>query len=270
MGVNDARSRLLFACVEYVMQHTPKLCIVENVRGLMHAKHKPLLRGVIKGLRVVGYSVYVKLLNTASSGIPHSRPRVFIVGIHGEKHAFQWPPDLNLPKSALGKYLDTECVGDTILDMTHFERKIGKKDLWEKGLIADVGASARFAHIMRGKCPCLTRMRGSTRPIPFYLPKLKRHLKVIEAGLLQGWPQVVLRCLLQEIAVNSQVPSPPSRNQVKRVLGGALGDAISVNILQRLLPRALHSAGLISEVVSDPWEKAAHEGRVLTPDALWD
>ncbi len=267
LGVEDARSHLVFACLEYAVQHTPKVCIIENVRGLLQAKHKPVLRGITKGLRVLGYSVYVKLLNTINSGIPHSRPRVFIVGIHGGKQTFQWPPDLKLPKSALAKHLHTERVGDTVLDMTRFERRIGKKDLWEKGFIADVGASKRFAHIMRGKCPCLTRTRGSTHPIPFYIPKLKRYLKITEAGLLQGWPQVVLRRLLQEM--KSQDPSRPSRKKVERVVGGALGDSISVNVLQRLLPRALHSAGLIAEVVSDPWEKAAHEGRVLTPDALW-
>ncbi len=39
----------------------------------------------------------------------------------------------------------------------------------------------------------------------------------------------------------------------KQQVGHMLGNAMSVNVLGRILPRALHAAGLIEKLPRDPW-----------------
>ncbi len=73
---------------------------------------------------------------------------------------------------------------------------------------------------------------------------------------LQGIPSSVLETMLVAAAGN------------KSVVGKAIGDAMSINVLMRLLPRALYSAGLLGRLPDDVWKQAAAQGTVLLPNDL--
>lgn len=88
--------------------------------------------------------------------------------------------------------------------------------------------------------PTITASRGRSG---FYVTKLGRRLRVKESLRLQG-----IRLL--RISVKK---AKLTQSQV----GAAAGNAMSQNVLERLLPRVLKRAGLLDRV-NDPWENRAH------------
>ena len=87
----------------------------------------------------------------------------------------------------------------------------------------------------KGRCPCITRSRGGTG---FYLPSRGRRMTLRERLRLQGLPETYL--LHREDISDRQ-------------LGLMIGDAMSGNILERLLARILPACGLAPEGLKDPW-----------------
>ena len=47
----------------------------------------------------------------------------------------------------------------------------------------------------------------------------------------------------------------------ERAVRAALGDAMSLNVLMRVLGNALYSAGLVGEVLADPWRQMAKDAQ---------
>lgn len=80
----------------------------------------------------------------------------------------------------------------------------------------------------------------------YFLYKRQRFTNIYELGALQGWPRSWVDALLQV----------ESRSKV----GQAFGDGMSLNVLMRLLPRALASAGLLKGEFKDVWEAIPARG----------
>lgn len=88
--------------------------------------------------------------------------------------------------------------------------------------------------------PTLTASRGRTG---FYVTKLRRRLTVKESLRLQG-----IRLCRKTVKM-----AKLSASQV----GAAAGNAMSQNVLERLLPRVLRHAGLTG-LIRDPWEDRSY------------
>jgi hypothetical protein len=81
-------------------------------------------------------------------------------------------------------------------------------------------------------------------------------MTVHEMAALQGVP----RNILDRMLATTQTPAD---------VGAALGDAMSINVLMRILPRALASAGLIADgQCTDIWKSSTAIAGVM-PDALY-
>ena len=76
------------------------------------------------------------------------------------------------------------------------------------------------------------------------MTKLGRRLTAKESLRLQG-----IR-LLKKTVQKAKL----SRTEI----GAAAGNAMSQNVLERLLPRVLKRAGLLDNRVKDPWENRTH------------
>lgn len=83
---------LFFEYIRLADKLKPKICIAENVKGLITGKSKGYVNEIIKAFKDAGYVVQLFLLNAASMGVPQARERVFFV-CHRE--------DLELPKLKL-------------------------------------------------------------------------------------------------------------------------------------------------------------------------
>ena len=75
-------------------------------------------------------------------------------------------------------------------------------------------------------------------------------------GTLQGMPKSILDTLIK--AVGNE-----------RTVAGALGDAMSINVVMRLLPRALFSVGLLDTLPKDVWKVSSDASEALQPDTLF-
>ena len=80
----------------------------------------------------------------------------------------------------------------------------------------------------------------------YYLYKRQRFTNIYELGGLQGWPRSWVDALLQV--------------ESKSKVGQAFGDAMSLNVLMRILPRALAAAGLLTGEFKDVWEAIPARG----------
>jgi len=78
----------------------PPAFLMENVAGLMTARHREYTKAVIRELSALGYQVRASVLDAASVGVPQHRRRVFFVGAMGRTPVFPEPthgPDAALP-----------------------------------------------------------------------------------------------------------------------------------------------------------------------------
>lgn len=112
-------------------------------------------------------------LNTTSFGVPHNRPRIYIVGIlagsEGSRFCFPRP----IPMADINDFLDprTRVPDDT--DIPPIRQDTARKnainiiaklrgqgtDPLNGRFFADVDASKKRCHIMKDKIPCMTRGR---------------------------------------------------------------------------------------------------------------
>jgi len=262
-GADDAKGRLMYHSLRYILDKLPRVTIIENVRGLTFRRHAGLLQHVKDCLQAAGYTLHVRVLCTSESAVPQSRGRCYIVGIRSPRVPFQWPKIL--PTVKLEHFLDT-----TKIKLEHplnsrqkkIMRKLNEKHsnrLEKSWYCFDAGASWRYVQCLKDKCPCLTRSRAGGH----YIPKLRRFLSLVEHGSLQGLPHSTTQ-YMAEAAKGDE-----------RMVRAALGDAMSLNVLMRVLGKAVYSAGLVAEVPRDPWRQMAKDyakcnllgGSAVLPDA---
>ena len=79
LGVKDPRGHIGFHCLEVAIVKRPAVSLFENVKGLLHKKHKRFTDFFKKCLKTCGYEVFMKVLNTKEHGVPQSRPRVLYI-----------------------------------------------------------------------------------------------------------------------------------------------------------------------------------------------
>lgn len=82
LGLNDARGTLFYEFARAVKEVNPKICIGENVRGLLSHEKGKTLQGMISILDEVGYNVVpVQVLKAINYRVPQKRERLILVGI---------------------------------------------------------------------------------------------------------------------------------------------------------------------------------------------
>lgn len=79
---------LVFVYIETIAKLKPKVCLLENVKGIIQGNAKWYSKQIVSRLNEIGYEVQVFLLNAASMGVPQKRERVFFIG---RQKGFDWP-----------------------------------------------------------------------------------------------------------------------------------------------------------------------------------
>lgn len=67
----------------------PKVCLLENVSGLVKGNAKVYAKRIKETIEKSGYRVQLFLLNAATMGVPQARQRVFFIGLRND---FKLPP----------------------------------------------------------------------------------------------------------------------------------------------------------------------------------
>ena len=98
LGLKDARGTLFYEFARVVQEVQPKICIGENVRGLLNHDGGKTLKGMISILDEIGYRVVtpVKVLKAIHYKVPQKRERLIIVAIRKDiKTDYQYPSPYN-------------------------------------------------------------------------------------------------------------------------------------------------------------------------------
>ena len=90
--LNKGRTILGLELTKALQIKQPKYFLFENVKGLMSKKFEDFRKQLVKSWEDSGYKVYYEVLNTKDYGIPHSRSRIFFVGIRKDiEQDFKFP-----------------------------------------------------------------------------------------------------------------------------------------------------------------------------------
>ncbi len=99
LAENDPRD-MVPAFVRVVREIRPKSFLMENVPGLLTAKHKTYTSSVVRMFRSLDYEVRVCVFDAADYGVPQHRERVFFLGL---RHDMEVPFLLPEPEYGKGK-----------------------------------------------------------------------------------------------------------------------------------------------------------------------
>lgn len=81
---DDPRNRLFYGFVKFINWYSPKLFVMENVKGLLSMKDGAVLKTILDEFRRAGnfggYDVEYKVLLASDYGVPQNRERVIIIG----------------------------------------------------------------------------------------------------------------------------------------------------------------------------------------------
>lgn len=194
---DDPRNQLPFRYAEILRHLTEhyemQFFVFENVLGLASNRHQARLQEIKCAFEEAGYRVYEQRLNAISFGVPQSRPRLFLIGIHQRiqaDQAFTFP---------LGTQ-SVKTVGDAISALPN-------PAYFERGLKASAIPHHPNHWTMKPKSPKFATTTFTTgrsfkrlawsEPSPTVAygnreihvhPSGKRRLSVYEAMLLQGFP----------------------------------------------------------------------------------
>lgn len=105
-GFEDTRGTLFFEICRIIQDKQPKVIVLENVKHLIHHDSKKTFQVIIRTLKLLGYYVSFKILNTKDFGLPQNRERIFIIA---SKNTFFNFDKINVNRSLpLKFFLDKE------------------------------------------------------------------------------------------------------------------------------------------------------------------
>lgn len=133
---------LVFVYCDTIAKLKPKVCILENVKGIIQGNAKWYSKQIVSRMEAHGYKVQVFCLNAASMGVPQKRERVFFIGHKKE---------FDLPRLVLGFDEKAVTFGD-IKEVGLRTGINGQRDrLWEMckqgSSFATVSDGANFSSI---------------------------------------------------------------------------------------------------------------------------
>lgn len=237
-GTEEPRGQVTLSGLHFIASTRPRAILLEQVDAVLDSTHQHLWNFVLKILRALDYEVSFSKMNTRHFGIPQNRPRVYLLAVCKETLARPLAmPQARSDHPDLHTFLNKDETGAETLSLPKYEQQLGSK-LWSRGYVLDVAASARYQHALTNCSPCLTKTR--CQQYGYYIPKLRRRLSLREMARLQGLPAPVTDALLQT-ALRT------------RSLEEAIGDAMSINVLQTALRHLLDAAGLTRLGASQDW-----------------
>lgn len=95
---SDAASALIWHTRKIIETLKPKICILENVKGMImgyNLKEFHKWQGVLTDL---GYTNYAKILNSSAFNVPQNRERLFMVSMLDKDRVYHFPKPMKLEK----------------------------------------------------------------------------------------------------------------------------------------------------------------------------
>ena len=224
--LNTSQSNIFFYCLKSIKINKPKIFVLENVKGLISGKMKPIFNTILEELKKLPYHIHYKVLNTKNFGIPQNRERIYIVGISNNiyKTSFAFPDPVK--SKHLKKFLhDPENISKYSVDLP--KKAIERLKNFNKNIESSVDltyllhSNEQFwspSRINYDKISCLIR---SSRGI--YLPNRERLLTEKEMFSLQGFES------------NKLIYPNFSLSEIRKLTGNTM----SVNVLKEIIKKLI-------------------------------
>lgn len=241
-GFDDmsGRGTIFFHVRDYIDHAQPRAFVLENVSGLVMIDGGCYFKDIMLSLEELGtYNVQAKILDTKDHGIPQNRRRIYFVGIRKDcdDGSFEFPEPV--PRPSIEHFLepkrgkvDARCLPPARQGTAHANIKRAIKELLAKGIdpfsvpyIVDCDSSSNRMKYIKEITPCLTCSRAGGH----WITNRGRRMTKTEMMRLQGMttPEQGFRVVVTEPQLGKQI-----------------GNAMSVNVLERLFVRLLTAAGL--------------------------
>jgi len=252
-GFSDVRGRgeIFWHVRDYLEQKKPRVFVLENVSGLVKIKGGEYYRAILEALDALNtYNIYSRVMDTKEHGIPHSRRRIYFVGIakRHDDRSFSFPEPVARPSIELfldppGKKQTAEGNLPPISNKTAYSNvRRALKELSATGCkplkvpyVVDCDSSSDRMKWMKEASPCITCSRAAGH----WVTSRGRRLTKDEMMRLQGMR-----------------PDKFKKTVSETQLGIQIGNAMSVNVLERLFVRILPAAGLVAHnTLIDHWAR---------------
>lgn len=239
-GFDDDRGGLFFQIIRLLQEmkednRLPEVVFLENVKNLFTHDEGKTYQTMEKELKLLGYTVTSKVLNTYEYGdLPQNRERLFIVGFLNSdaSNRFNWPVPIPLTNT-----LSTIIEWDRDVDKKYYYTPSSKVYNIVKESVVNSGSIYQFRRVYvrenkSGVSPTLTAnmgMGGHNVPIIRDNKGRIRKLTPKETLLLQGFPK------------DFELP----KELVDSKLYKQAGNSVSVNVVRRIaenIKRALDGA----------------------------
>ena len=179
---------LVFVYCDTIEKLKPKVCLLENVAGLVKGNARDYCRRIVDRLRDSGYRVQVFVLNAAKMGVPQHRVRTFFIGLREDLVQLPYLKiEVDEPLIPFGDIIDRT---DTQEALTDHERALWLRRKPSDNRFADIllresGRNSLFNHkIERSDRVCSTLCATNMN----YTYDLPRKLNVGERLRVSSFP----------------------------------------------------------------------------------
>ena len=228
LGELDIRGTLFGDIIRICEYKQPQYILLENVKGLKGAKHRPTFEKILSELRRIGYDVRYEVLNSKDYGVPQTRERLWIFGYLGQlPETFSLAPEKEELKYRLKDFLDTKpdeelYRSEAQIDRLHVVHNVDKFDV-EEPLCFDIyNKKLRLDGLCMTVTPPEHNVIRIVEPIKEGKERVRK-LSLNEHFRLMGFQ---IDDKVQEIKF------PPTQNYTK--LGRRAGNGWDVNLVGKL------------------------------------
>lgn len=176
---------LVFVYVDTIAKLKPKVCLLENVKGIIQGNAKYYSKQIVARMQAAGYRVQVFLLNAASMGVPQKRERVFFIGLRN---------DFKLPELVLKFDEKAVTFGGATMEFWHIQEN-GLMDnclAKEFDIIGEGGQSKKYFQLVRisrhDVCPTITTGCSQLSTASIVHPQYKRKFNKSECCVVGSFP----------------------------------------------------------------------------------
>lgn len=137
---------LVFVYCDTIKKLKPKVCLLENVSGLVKGNARAYAKQIIEKMTEAGYRTQLFLLNAAKMGVPQTRQRVFFIGLRNDFNLPKLKLDFNEEPITFGEFRDPKATENQLTENDYSiwrERERGDMS-FEDTLIRTKGISGKF------------------------------------------------------------------------------------------------------------------------------
>lgn len=233
LGELDIRGTLFGDIIRICEYKQPQYILLENVKGLKGAKHRPTFEKILSELKRIGYDVRYEVLNSKDYGVPQTRERLWIFGYLGQlPESFNLAPQKEELKYKLKDFLDTNpdeelYRSEAQIERLHVVHNVEKFDV-EEPLCFDI-----YNKKLRLDGLCMTVTPPEHNVIRIVEPIKDGKERVRKLSLNEHF-----RLMGFHIDENVQeIKFPPTQNYTK--LGRRAGNGWDINLVGKLFNHIL-------------------------------